>query len=100
MVKISGWVYVVIGFLVAIPSYVIDKEKMFLFLLLGVIFIGIGFIKIFSATKTRPKQQTAGRQGRIQKQHPKPRIVFCPYCGQAVYETQQFCHRCRSRLKQ
>ena len=90
MAKLSGWTYLIIGVLISSISYIInqstDDMKLFLFFIIGVVFIVIGFFKI--VFKKKPK---------VKPKHPK--IVFCPFCGQAVYETQKQCHRCRSMLK-
>jgi len=88
MAKLSGWLFLIMGIIITTVSFLVNnatgKFKMALFVVLGVIFIFVGIMKIFT---------------KKQKPQKKPRVVFCPYCGQSVYETQQFCHRCRSRLK-
>lgn len=51
MPPLSGWIYIGVGFIVAVLSYIYNSasgtKKMILFFLIGVVFIIIGFVQIF-----------------------------------------------------
>jgi len=113
--KIPGSAYLVIGLAVAILSYIIDKDRFFLFVLIGCIFAFVGVIKVFSrAVKKKPaksgahpqQQQHQGQQRQAYQQSPQhpPHhythyVKFCPSCGQAVRNTDYFCSRCGTVLR-
>ena len=90
MPKLSGWTYLITGLIISIASYFINKKtgesKLFLFFIIGIIFIVIGFFKIFRRKKEKQTKKSS-------------KVLFCRYCGQAIYETYEYCPRCRSKLR-
>jgi len=103
--KIPGSAYLVIGLAVAILSYIIDKNRFFLFILIGCIFAFIGVIKVFSrAVKKRSPKSKAQQHVHHQiPQHPQHHythyVKFCPSCGQALRISDYFCSRCGTVLR-
>jgi len=65
MAKINGLVYLAIGLVVMIASYLIDKEKFLLFIIIGAIMVMIGVVKIFAQSRKKKKERREK-----QSQHP------------------------------
>ena len=103
MVKISGTVFLVVGLAVAILSFAIDKQRFFLFLVLGVIFAFIGVFKVFTAKSrkrgTVPSPAQTPKHPMHQRSHTSPYVAFCPSCGNAVRSTDHFCNKCGLQLR-
>ncbi len=122
MPPLSGWVYVVVGFVVAVLSYIFNSasgtKKMVLFFIIGIAFIVTGFVQVYrkkeekkllKAKLAKHKQPQLQQrqyphfqksQQIMQQRHPAQlQIARCMYCGVPVYTTQQYCHFCHARLK-
>lgn len=74
MPPLSGWVYLIIGFMVAALSYISDSvsgtRKMVLFFAIGIIFIIIGFIQVL---RQREKKRLLGEKSKRQNKQSQQR---------------------------
>ena len=57
MTKINGFVYLAIGIVVMIVSYLIDKDKFLLFIIVGAIMVMIGVVKVFAQSMKKKKER-------------------------------------------
>jgi len=124
--EISGTMYIIIGFFVAVASLIvnmIDKESNFtLFAIVGGLFLIWGLIKVLRNRKksdeahdnhlrgihqkkkvTSPHQKTV--QGihnphtKTQKNHPYVAPRYCPKCGNQMNHYDNFCSNCGFRVR-
>ncbi len=114
MTRIHGSVFVIIGLVVSVVSYLL--EHLFAFLYVGIVFIFYGLIKLIFFSSKKEKSQTQNphlqpnqsNQKYQQQQYPqlKPNVkvhyhpqtnyqyVICPSCGYHMHTSYRFCPRC------
>ena len=109
MVKIHGIVYLIIGAAVLFTSNKIDSQKFqlfiwvgYLFLVIGIAKLGIGFIKRKKESPAERKdlgniyQQQTGQTAQFQQQRA---ARHCPRCRFQLQGYENFCPGCGQRLR-
>ncbi|MBC8500716.1 MAG: hypothetical protein ISS25_00405 [Nanoarchaeota archaeon] len=95
MVKIPGFVYLLIGVVVAGYSQFAPNSDMpffNIFFYIGIVFIFWGVVKmIFSPSKRREKT--------LEHQEKTSGIIFCPRCNAKNFSYSRFCHMCKYKLR-
>ncbi|MBU2561685.1 MAG: hypothetical protein KKD17_05275 [Nanoarchaeota archaeon] len=122
--KIPGPVYIVIGAAMVLMSVFIDVQKLVVFILVGAVFIVIGFFKIIIKLDQRRKEQErhARHAHHQHAAHPRPQrpaahhpahtppanyeqktetshVVRCSQCGVKLHHLFKFCPSCGQKLK-
>ena len=72
MAKIHGLAYIIIGILVSAASWKINKEDLYLFFYVGILFIGVGAAKLLLGllkNKKEEKKMVHHKAPHHQKQH-------------------------------
>ena len=83
-----GIVYLIIGIFVAIASYKINYDKLYVFFYIGLLFIIYGVAKIIIGFSNKDEK----------KQVPKQQYKRCPNCGNVARGYDNFCPRCGNRM--
>jgi len=125
MVRINGFVYIIIGGAIAFFSNLIYNKtgtgSILLFFYVGLLFIAVGFFKVVSSLILGKKEKEPSKIGertnsvlanminkdmaavdiarRSKGAPPANSIVSCPRCGTRHYATSNFCHKCGMRLR-
>lgn len=99
---IPGSVYLVIGFIVAVMSYMIDKNSLLLFFIVGVVFMGIGAAKIGLKKAEKTARSPIPEVKAPPPAQPQQRRSFrmlnrCARCGATVQPQFNFCPSCGTR---
>jgi len=84
MAELSGGTYLVSGLIVALVSIIltITGRRFYLFMIIGVIMVIIGFLKLASKKPRKP----------IQK-------LYCPKCSAQLRKGFNYCYNCGIRIK-
>ena len=91
--RIHGAAYIIVGAIVSISSFILNKEKLGIFIWVGIAMIAFGFIRmLILSAKPAKKQRSPTQKGAKILQN------FCPMCGAALHSYQNFCHMCGYRL--
>ena len=85
--KISPWIYLVGGVIVAIVSMYLGS-KMRTFVWLGIALAVFGAVSVF-ILRAKPKK----KEGRF------VRYAVCPWCAATVRKTDRFCWNCGKQLR-
>ena len=104
MAKVHGIVYLIIGIFVAIASYKINYDKLYVFFYIGLLFIIYGVAKIIIdyINKDEKKQVVPPNINKNQlnqfRQPVKQLYKRCPNCGNVARGYDNYCPRCGNRL--
>ena len=103
MAAIHGSVYLIVGLVVAIYSYFMDKKKFFVFIIIGAIFILVGIAKLIINRAKQPKQDIHRPIHAQKYQQPVQKVeqtiaAYCHKCGSAIRHFDNFCGRCGQRI--
>jgi ribosomal protein L40E len=100
MVKIPAIAYLLIGVLISVTSMYIEGLKLFFYV--GLLFIAIGVFKIVVRFITKPKETTIEKKAegisQQQQQYRQPGIKVCKNCGAGSYSQARFCYYCGTKL--
>lgn len=103
---IPGWVYILIGLIVLVVSFLLQQDTNFVvFIAVGIIFLSIGIIKsIFARHKSKQKLDDTDAlntyQQKMTDSDGASKIqVRCYRCGVIVNPHFRYCHNCGTRLK-
>lgn len=95
MAKIHGLVYVIIGILVSIASWKINKEALYLFFYVGILFIGVGAAKLLLSLISNKKEEEIMHHRKIQPQAQHfQHYRRCKKCGSVMKANDRFCSKC------
>lgn len=96
MAKIHGLVYIIIGILVSIASWKINKESLYLFFYLGILFIGVGAAKLLLGLLKNKKEEEKVVHHKVphhQSRHLQ-HYRHCRRCGNVMRINDRFCGKC------
>ena len=97
MTRINGWVYTIIGAAVSIYSYVVNPEKLRLFIWVGIAAVVFGLIRVVIDNMNNPTTKPVHHKHHNNTRQPIAKN-FCSSCGTAVHDFQNFCHNCGQRF--
>ena len=83
--RIHGILFVIVGAIVAIYSYMLDSKSLLLFLIAGICFILFGLFRMLTSKKQKQTSYKIAQN-------------FCSSCGTAAHDLQNFCHNCGNRM--
>jgi len=92
MAKIPGIIYICVGIMFMVASYILDAKretsKLTFFIFIGAFMVLMGLVKwAISMLKKSPKKE---------KSSAKP--VYCGVCGSALRSFDNFCNKCGNRI--
>jgi len=112
MTKISGAIFLVVGGIVSISSYLIDKQKMKIFIFIGYFFVALGAAKLLSSfifqspkedqpKRQSPQQKTISTEEKVMQKAMDPHgyIGQCAKCSTPMRRINIYCHRCGSKVQ-
>lgn len=96
MARIPPLLWVLIGVVVSITSYVVD---LYIFFYVGLCFVGYGFFSgVVLATTSKQTRMDESIENNIDK-FTRPKFVNCSKCSSPSYPSQNFCHVCGHKLR-
>lgn len=90
--KIPFWLWVITGLLISLVS---SALKMKLFIWIGLVFLAIGIGKMVFVFALKEKK---GKE-KIIRQQAQQQYYYCPRCKARVHAAENFCRMCSQRLK-
>lgn len=99
MAKIHWLVYFIVGLLVSVLSWRLNKEKLIFFFYIGLIFIVVSIAKLIFGIIKKSSNKKENKHQKIQTQ--KQRIQHfkrCSRCGNVIRINEGFCSVCGARV--
>ena len=99
MVKIPGIAFLVIGAVVTAASMYLPNLKVFFYV--GLAFIAVGIFKVLIRYMTKPKESAMEKRAegvQAAQRQQRQNYKVCPRCGAGSYPQANFCYHCGTRI--
>jgi len=101
--KISGWVWLILGAIVAGYSQFVMRStnsNLIFFFYVGLASLGVGIAKIvIKIILKNPKNRKKESSESVRETNPQHQIILCPNCMAKNYNTFNYCQSCGHKLK-